>query len=391
MTTDKRKSADPDTISAWVRMLSGNGPAADTSALLKHLWFAFQRRRAGFDWILARHCKRIRPRIQPVLWWALTECYALSGLPAPVAVSMAAEWTKKRFSANEGAFVNAVLRNILRECADDQALRALINTSAPPAVRLELPGLLYERWRAAFGAAGAARIAAVCQLPAEVTARRRGSLAETRFPAGGVMMSSQSDFATEDFYIQDASTLMAPLLLDPRPGEQLADLCAAPGGKSLIIAERLGGEGRLFCRDREPLRLQQLHENLDGFGNVDIAAGDAACPQLPAGALDGVLLDVPCSNSGVLRRRPDVRWNFTAAKLRELLPLQAAILDGAAPLVKPGGRLVYSTCSIEADENAAQVAEFLKRHPDFALETAHQLLPTKCHDGAFAARLRKKS
>ncbi len=373
-------------LSAWIQLLStaARGAGIGGNPLLKHLWFAFQRRRAAFDWILQQSCKKVNPRVQPVLWWALTECYALQGLPAPVAVSIATEWTKQHRSQREASFVNGVLRNILRSCPDSAALESRLS-SAPPAVRLGLPGALYERWRQSFGPQGVEKLALLCQQPAAVTGRRRGSLATVR--CGKVMECCAENFDPAQFYLQDSSTLLAPLLLNPQPGEAIADLCAAPGGKSLIIAERLQGKGQLTCRDRSPERLKQLHENLDGFPNVSIGACDGAAPDLPPASQDGVLLDVPCSNTGVLRRRPDVRWNFTTAGLRELMATQRAILDGAAGIVRPGGRIVYSTCSIEPDENIQQVQAFLQRHPDFTLAVSRQLLPTEFHDGAYAALL----
>lgn len=323
--------------------------------------------------------------------WALLECYALKGLPPPVAVSVAVGWMRRRHGASEGAFVNGVLRGMLRDFPDEAALRGHLARHAPAAVQCELPGALYERWRAAFGEARTRALAALLQTPAPATARRRGGFAPgAAMPPGGVMRTSGEDFDPAQWYLQDPSTLLAPLLLAARPGEVLADLCAAPGGKSLVLAERLGGTGRLDCRDRSAERLEAVRENLAGYANVTIAEGDAAAPELAPGGYDGVLLDVPCSNTGVIRRRPDVRANFTTAGLQELVALQRRILDGAAPLVKAGGRLVYSTCSIEGEENAQQVAAFLARHPEYSLIRQQQLYPTAYHDGAFAALLARR-
>ena len=170
-----------------------------------------------------------------------------------------------------------------------------------------------------------------------------------------------------------------------KPGERVGDLCCAPGGKSLLLAEALERQGILYCRDRSEARLGRVRENLAGCTNVDIAVADALQPDLPEGSLQALLLDVPCSNTGVIRRRPDVRWTWSPGKLQELAALQEAILESSHKLLCPGGRLVYSTCSSEPEENFAQTARFLQRHPEFSLLKERQLLPDEKHDGAYAA------
>ena len=180
------------------------------------------------------------------------------------------------------------------------------------------------------------------------------------------------------FYIQDPGPVGAGPAVPF--GEQVADLCCAPGGKALLLAEALRGQGRLHCFDRAEAKLSRVRENLAGFANVSIAVGDATKPQLPSASLDALMLDVPCSNSGVIRRRPDVRWAFSEASLRELTALQAQILRAGAALLKPGGRLVYSTCSIENEENQAQVRAFR-----FA-STSQREQRFAIYDGAYAVR-----
>ena len=170
-----------------------------------------------------------------------------------------------------------------------------------------------------------------------------------------------------------------PEFPDPRLGQRAAEN---------TDAQRQAGT--LLCADRSEARLQRVRENLTGFASITYAVADAATPPFPPASFDAVLLDVPCSNTGVIRRRPDVRWRFTRASLRELLELQAAILHGAAALVRPGGRLVYSTCSIEPEENAGQVRRFLAQHAEFAIAAERQLPPTETHDGAYAALLVRK-
>ncbi|MBR6470959.1 MAG: RsmB/NOP family class I SAM-dependent RNA methyltransferase, partial [Victivallales bacterium] len=375
--------------------LPGEGVPEDATPLLKNLWFSMNRRRASFDWLIQTHCRRLRPGMEWLLRWAFTECYVLDQLPPPVAVSVMVDEAKRRFSTPEASFLNAVARRVLREAPNSSALQRLVAEKAPPAVQCELPQTLYERWRRTHGEARVRELSALLQAPAAVTGRRRGCFAgrEATWPlkVEEFVQESPEGFDLREYYLQDASTLMAPLLLGARPGEAVADLCAAPGGKALILAELLDGQGTLYACDASEARLGRLRENLAGFANVRIERQNAERPRLAPASLDALLLDVPCSNTGVIRRRPDVRWNFAEAELRRLVAEQRRILEGASPLVKAGGRLVYSTCSIEPEENARQVRHFLERHPEFTLAAEEQLYPAATHDGAFAARLEKKA
>jgi len=380
-----------DLLAHPVPLGSGHG---DFPPLVKRLWFAFQRQRAIYDWLLSKRCNRLAEPDRRVLWWALTECYALDGLPAAVAVDTAVDFTARRRSRASASFVNAVLRGLLRDLPEREALAKAVAKEAPPSVQSGLPGALYERWRAVHGAEWTRATGALLQEEARVTARPRGCFRGVShgrpYPSGGVFVTSEGPIDFGRFYLQDPSTILAPLMLAPPPGAQVADLCAAPGGKSLILAEMMDGSGHLYCYDRADERLDALRENLASYANVSIACADAADSGLPEASLDAVLLDVPCSNTGVIRRRPDVRWNFSAAGLKELVAHQRRILEGASRLVRPDGVLIYSTCSIEPEENHDQIRTFLTAHPAFVLEAARQLLPTRCHDGAYAARLRKK-
>ncbi|MBQ4480559.1 MAG: hypothetical protein II943_07970 [Victivallales bacterium] len=388
LTTAQRSLRDFLTIATSGRH-PGEVALEGATPLVKNLWFTMNRHRAGFDWLVATHCKKIRPELKWLLRWGLTESLALDALPSAVAVSVMVDEAKKRFSRGEANFVNALARRILD---DSQQYPWLGN--APASVKCELPEALYQRWKNAHGEAWVNEIAEVLKEPAAVTGRRRGCFrgASVVWPVEVMefVTESSEEFNPAEYYLQDASTLMAPLMLEANPGETIADLCAAPGGKSLILAEILDSKGVLYACDASEQRLPRLRENLSGFPNVRIEKQNAERPKLPAGSLDGLLLDVPCSNTGVIRRRPDVRWNFAEAELSRLVAEQKRILEGSCALVRSGGRLVYSTCSIEEEENAKQVQGFLKRHPEYSLELEEKIYPTAGHDGAYAARLRKK-
>ena len=180
----------------------------------------------------------------------------------------------------------------------------------------------------------------------------------------------------------------------PQPGERILDACAAPGGKAFLIAAALGSAENLVCTDSNEKRLPRLQQNLERLhaGNATIACHDWTQPA-PAewhGTFDGILLDVPCSNTGVIRRRVDVRWRLQAPDIDKIAITQRKILENALPCLKPGGRLVYSTCSIEREENLGQVEAFLADHPELELKAVREALPFRDQtDGAFAARIER--
>jgi 16S rRNA (cytosine967-C5)-methyltransferase len=196
-------------------------------------------------------------------------------------------------------------------------------------------------------------------------------------------------FTTGGFYIQDPSTLLAVRALDPQPGETILDLCAAPGGKTTFIAQLMNNTGKIIAHDT-PERVKLITENCARLGvtNVEVTSTFNFQPA----TFNRILVDAPCSNTGVLRRRVDLRWRVTTEEIARLRATQVDLLALAATMLQPGGVLVYSTCSLEAEENSSVVQEFLTEHPGFKLASERQLTPfTDGVDGAFVARLEKIS
>ena len=212
--------------------------------------------------------------------------------------------------------------------------------------------------------------------------------------------------------VQDEAAGMVIAVLDPQPGDLLLDCCAAPGGKALFAASRMRGEGRIVALDVNGRRLRALQRSAmqQEFpqGMIDCIEIDAIqyCTNSKASGVlfDKVLVDAPCSGTGVLAKRADLRWRRTPNDIKDLRQLQASILQTASQVVRPGGILVYSTCSLEKDENKDIIDEFLRDHPQFELEPAGSLVPASCvspdgtmimlphmhgTDGAYAARLRR--
>jgi 16S rRNA (cytosine967-C5)-methyltransferase len=203
------------------------------------------------------------------------------------------------------------------------------------------------------------------------------------------------------FHLQDPASTLVTRYACVASGSVVADLCAAPGGKAMELARVAG---TVIASDLSRHRLMRVRENIARMDvtNVEVVAGDATEPAL-RGA-DAVLIDVPCTGTGTFRRHPDARWRLKASDLAVLPTLQRAILASASHVVRPGGLLVYSTCSLEPEENDAQVERFLREHPDWVLEPPPEgvvpqsvldkgllrVLPQRHGtDGAFAARLRK--
>ena len=198
-------------------------------------------------------------------------------------------------------------------------------------------------------------------------------------------LSKLGSFRDGWFYVQDPSTLLAPVLLGAQPGETILDLCAAPGGKTTFMAQLMNNQGRIVASDLDPNRLKLVRDNCERLGVTCVESrgsrGSDAQTKIGQSLLtsaatnerfDRVLVDAPCSNTGVLRRRVDLRWRIQAAEIERLRATQLQLLAEAATKLKPGGVLVYSTCSLEPEENGEVVKSFLATHAHFSLEAERQ-------------------
>ena len=315
--------------------------------------------------------------MEALLYVGAAQILYMPSVPDFAAVHETVEAAKECANPNIAKVVNGVLRNLLRRRTE---LESLIS-AVPIEIRESYPDELIRRWKVRFGEDGAERLAKWHNEPAE------SYLAyPDRFDklSRGRRVDEVAGFADGAFIVQDPGTGLAIDLIAPAAGERILDACAAPGGKTIQLAWR-GAE--ITACEVNPKRRRRLVENLkrthldskvkviEGFDTVEHK-------------FDKVLVDAPCSNSGVFRRRPDARWNWTPEKLSALVKLQSEILDAAALRVRSGGRLVYSTCSNEPEENLLQVESFLSRHPEFKLVATKESIPYETgFDGAFAAAL----
>ncbi len=315
------------------------------------------------------------------------------------------------------------------------AAKAMPESEFPPAVRCDLPDWLYNALEAQFGADEVDKLAHALNLPAPLDLRvntiktnREALLARladdeiTAVPGplsplavrlrDKPALAKHPLFLEGAFEVQDEGSQLLGYLLEPKRGEMVVDFCAGAGGKTLLLGALMKNTGRLYAFDVSDKRLANLKPRLarSGLSNVHPARieheRDTKIKRL-AGKVDRVLVDAPCSGLGTLRRNPDLKWRQSADSVAELTTKQAAILDAAAKLVRPGGRVVYATCSLLTAENDAVVEGFLARHPEFTLTPASavlakqgiavdgdflRLLPHRHNtDGFFAAILDKKA
>jgi 16S rRNA (cytosine967-C5)-methyltransferase len=349
--------------------------------------FAAQERLSGRDEALARAIAVVTMRRLGTIGWALRErldkgprderlLHLLAvgaaqilflDVPDHAAVDTAVELAQgDQRLRHAGGLINAVLRRVARE-------REAILSGAEP--WLDTPGWLEARWIAQYGEPLATAIAKAHRAMASVDltvkedphawAERLGGIL---LPTGSVRLTERTAIRDlpgyEDgaWWVQDAAAALPARLLAPQPGERIADLCAAPGGKTAQLA---AAGAQVLAVDRSAKRLKRLEENLARL-RLTAATRAIDAEKLDEPPFDAILLDAPCSATGTIRRHPDVAWTKGEEDVRKLAGLQTRLLDKAAGLLKPGGRLVFCTCSLEAEEGERQAASFLDRHPDFS-------------------------
>jgi 16S rRNA (cytosine967-C5)-methyltransferase len=270
-------------------------------------------------------------------------------------------------SARYVSLGNAILRRLARE--RDAVLAEAVDPFE------DTPPWLAESWQTAYGEDTAAAIAKAHadEPPLDLTVKEDAAgwaekLDGIVLPTGSVRLRERAPvpslpgFAEGEWWVQDAAAALPALLLAARPGERVADLCAAPGGKTAQLA---AAGADVTAIDRSGPRLRRLRANLERLGlTAEVITADVAIWQ--AEPFDAVLLDAPCSATGTIRRHPDVAWTKSEEDRDRLVALQSRLLEAAAKLTKPGGRLVYCTCSLEPEEGERQVEAFLASHPDFA-------------------------
>lgn len=405
--------------------------------LYTELVYGTLRRQGTLDHIIATFSTtpvtKLERAVVLLLRLGLYQLFYLDRVPVSAAVNETVNLAKQAAPRASG-FINAVLRSADRGrdsiAYPDQATQP----AAHLATRHSHPRWIVDGWLEQLGYDGAAALAAVMSQapPFTIRANRlknsREELQKTLAAEGviahpcshapdgltitsAVSLGNLPSFAEGRFAVQDEASQLAALLLTPAAGESLLDLCAAPGGKSTYLAELAGDRGRLLACDRNPRKLEQVREAAVRLGITSITtmALDATrtLPDMLPQLFERILVDAPCSGLGVIHRNPEGKWWKEPTDPARLAVTQRAILDNAAPRLREGGTLVYSTCSTSLEENELVVENFLNDHRDFVIEPVSTVLPAlgtmetdagffrswpHLHgmDGFFAARLKKR-
>ncbi|MBV6521333.1 MAG: Ribosomal RNA small subunit methyltransferase B [Gemmatimonadaceae bacterium] len=395
----------------------------------RELVFGTLRRRAWIDAILERSVHgglgRLDPQLTDILRLGVYQLLCMGSVPPYAAIAQSVELAKTRRGVGAGRLANAVLRRTDRErVALAPELLPVADDIDALALRESHPRWLVARWLARWGSLETARLLNANNQEAPIVVRPYGVVREQLEAAlersgvtcddvpllpdsirisGHASLQELGAYRQGMFFVQDpAATLVTRYAAIPS-GSVVVDLCAAPGGKALELAR----DARMVVAcDRSELRLMRVRENVArlGAGGVSLVVTDAREPAI--GQARVVLLDAPCTGTGTFRRHPDARWRLKVSDLAVMAAIQRGMLDSAAAIVAPNGLLVYSTCSLEPEENDAQIDAFLDRHRDWLLEPPPpgavpdgvldhgrlRVLPQRHGvDGAFAARLRRVS
>ena len=393
----------------------------DDRRLTQEMVYGCVRWQGTLDWLVARKTgdRPQIPQVQVFLRLGLYQLFFLDRIPPHAACYETVEIAKRLGFEYQANFINAILRRCDAERAEIKLLLAELQATQPH-VGFSHPEWLVQKWTARWGAddtrkllewnntAPLTHIRVNTLKTTPVALLDRWRLKESveydfvRCPwadEGHVFALKQhpslavlESFREGWFYVQDPSTLLAVQALDPWAGETILDLCAAPGGKTAYIAQKMENDGELIACDQSADRLKLVKENCTRLGVTcvkTLALGDHPEAALEFRKFDKVLVDAPCSNTGVLRRRLDLRWRVKPEELERLCETQLKLLHLAASRVKPGGILVYSTCSLEPEENSEQIKAFLASHPHYKLESERELIPFRDGvDGAYVAKLR---
>ncbi|OCB99354.1 16S rRNA (cytosine(967)-C(5))-methyltransferase [Bacillus amyloliquefaciens] len=403
--------------------------------LLTELVYGTLQNKIALDYMLKpfiRKPNKVKPWVIQLLRLSAYQMEYLEKIPDRAAIHEAVEIAKKRGHKGIASFVNGILRSLQREGApsfaeiEDPVLRLSTETSHPE--------WLVKEWVEAYGFEAAEKICRIHLVPPKQTLRvnrikadketllnemeNAGLEAEAGDLSPDAIKLLKGSIASTEFFqngqvsIQDESSMLVARALDPKPGETVLDACAAPGGKSAHIAELMRNEGSLTSLDLHRHKVKLIQEGAERLGLtiIDAQTMDArkAGDAFGAERFDRILVDAPCSGFGVIRRKPDMKYTKTPEDSRRLSEIQLGILREIAPLVKKGGTLVYSTCTMDRTENEEVMHAFIQEHPEFEPDLSlEKRLPEKARpfvqdgslqilphyfgtDGFFISSMRKK-
>ncbi|MFA5515146.1 MAG: 16S rRNA (cytosine(967)-C(5))-methyltransferase RsmB [Desulfuromonadales bacterium] len=373
--------------------------------LATELIYGILRQRGRLDFALRRFCRQPLAKVEPRVLWLLRlgayQILQLDRIPDRAAVHATVELARQLGLERATGFINGILRALGREGENIP----WPDPATAPLAALEyshsLPPWLAKRWLAEFGAEEALALAAAMRQPAPFTVRANtlrigreplleqlrlaGHHAEpTRFAPEGIVLTTRGATPLpgdrEGWYqVQDEASMLIAHLLAPQPGERILDACAAPGGKTTHIAALTANRANIVALDLHPQRIALVNAGARRLGvtGIDARPWDltSSADFIPPESFDRILVDAPCSGLGVLRRNPEIRWRRRPEEIAEVTKLQQKILANVAPLLRPGGTLLYSLCTLTPEETTGVLDVFLAAHPQFAIEDGRDFAP----------------
>ncbi|MDL0418517.1 16S rRNA (cytosine(967)-C(5))-methyltransferase RsmB [Caldibacillus thermoamylovorans] len=373
------------------------------AALLTELCYGTLQRQITLDFFLnpfIKKQKRIDSWVRQLLRLSVYQMVYLDKIPDHAIINEAVQIAKKRGNKGISGFVNGVLRSIQREGVPP--LAAIQDSIERLSIETSHPKWLVERWVQQYGFEKTKQMCEENVRPAKQTARinewktnmdyvieslgKEGISVEKSSSIPVAVKADKGNFVHSLAFqnglltMQDESSMIVAYVVAPEKGEKILDACAAPGGKTTHMAERMENTGEIIALDLHEHKVKLINQNAARLGLTNIRAKQTDSRQMGTHfekeSFDRILVDAPCSGFGVLKRKPDVKYTKTEKDIKNLTKLQLELLNQAAPLVKPGGILVYSTCTVDQDENQRVTEKFLAEHPDFAGdETIYERVP----------------
>lgn len=349
--------------------------------------------------------KKMKPLIRELMRLSVYQIMYMDGVPDAAVCNEAVKLARKRGFSGLSGFVNGVLRSVARGWKDV--------TFQNESVRYSVPEWIIDGWNADYGRDVTEKMLEAFMQPAKITVRTNTQKCtpeelKDRLSQEGVTveaiegisyafalsgfdyLAGLGSFQDGWFYVQDISSMTVAHVADPKKGDYIIDVCAAPGGKSSHLAELLDGSGMVEARDLTEYKVGLIEENIlrHDLHNMKAVQQDATLfDEASVEKADILICDLPCSGLGVIGRKSDIRYKMTAEKAHDLAVLQQEMLDTVWKYVKRGGKLIYSTCTIHKEENEDNVAAFLQKHPQFTLVEQRQIFPMEGSDGFFVAKM----
>lgn len=349
--------------------------------------------------------KKMKPLIRELMRLSVYQIMYMDGVPDAAVCNEAVKLARKRGFSGLSGFVNGVLRSVARGWKNV--------TFQNESVRYSVPEWIIDGWNADYGRDVTEKMLEAFMQPAKITVRTNTQKCtpeelKDRLSQEGVTveaiegisyafalsgfdyLAGLGSFQDGWFYVQDISSMTVAHVADPKKGDYIIDVCAAPGGKSSHLAELLDGSGMVEARDLTEYKVGLIEENIlrHDLHNMKAVQQDATLfDEASVEKADILICDLPCSGLGVIGRKSDIRYKMTAEKAHDLAVLQQEMLDTVWKYVKRGGKLIYSTCTIHKEENEDNVAAFLQKHPQFTLVEQRQIFPMEGSDGFFVAKM----